>query len=138
MGGGNIKQDASYRLVSDSEKNTWNSKADASHTHNIDSITGLEAELKRVYAYPEVRTPTSSYSTLASIISLWISRGYYYGYMPAMSFPELPTQSWVYVVKWSNTFNGCVLVEIYKQFTNEYKYAWLTLSSSTFGDWYTK
>lgn len=29
MGGGNIKQDASYRLVSDNEKITWNNKLDS-------------------------------------------------------------------------------------------------------------
>lgn len=138
-GGGNIKQDASYRLVTDSEKSTWNNKAEKSHNHSISEITDLEIELKRVYAYPEVRTPNTSFPTLASLISFFINtREYYNGYMPAMSFPELPTQSWVYVVKWANTFNNCALVEIYKQFTNEYKYSWLTLSTNTFSEWITK
>lgn len=139
MGGGNIKQDSSYRLVNDIEKTTWNGKAEKDHTHKIDDITNLDTELKRMYAYPEVRIPTTSYPTLASLISYFIStRGYYNGIMPSMNFPELPTQSWVYVVKWSNTFNNCALVEIYKQFTDEYKWAWLTLSTGTFSQWYTK
>lgn len=39
-GGGNIKQDSSYRLVSDINITTWNNKANSSHTHTWDSITG--------------------------------------------------------------------------------------------------
>ena len=37
-GGGNIKQTSSYRLTNDTEKNTWNGKANASHSHTLESI----------------------------------------------------------------------------------------------------
>ncbi|HAU84387.1 MAG TPA: hypothetical protein DCW90_02430, partial [Lachnospiraceae bacterium] len=38
MGGANIKTDSSNRLVSDSEKTTWNNKAEASHTHTKNQV----------------------------------------------------------------------------------------------------
>ena len=40
MGGANIKTDASNRLVSDTEKSTWNGKANANHTHSYLPLTG--------------------------------------------------------------------------------------------------
>ena len=39
-GGANIKTDASNRLVSDTEKSTWNGKANANHTHSYLPLTG--------------------------------------------------------------------------------------------------
>ncbi|HAU84378.1 MAG TPA: hypothetical protein DCW90_02360 [Lachnospiraceae bacterium] len=45
MGGGNIKQDSSYRLVSDINITTWNNKANSNHAHNISQITNLQSTL---------------------------------------------------------------------------------------------
>lgn len=39
MGGGNIKQDSSYRLVSDINITAWNNKANSNHTHTSSQIT---------------------------------------------------------------------------------------------------
>lgn len=44
-GGGNIKQDSSYRLVSDINITTWNNKANSNHAHNISQITNLQSTL---------------------------------------------------------------------------------------------
>ena len=46
MGGGNIKQTSSYRLTNDTEKNTWNGKANASHSHTKSQITDFPSSLK--------------------------------------------------------------------------------------------
>lgn len=38
-----ITQDETHRFVTDTEKSTWNSKANSSHVHSTSDITGLEA-----------------------------------------------------------------------------------------------
>ena len=38
--------DANTRHVSDSEKTTWNSKANGTHSHSISAIDGLDARLQ--------------------------------------------------------------------------------------------
>lgn len=43
--GGSLKQDSSNRLVTDTEKSTWNSKANSSHTHIASNITNLDTYL---------------------------------------------------------------------------------------------
>lgn len=43
-----ISQDADNRFVSDTEKATWNGKADADHDHVIEDVTGLQDELDDV------------------------------------------------------------------------------------------
>ena len=46
MGGANIKTDTSNRLVSDTEKSTWNGKANSNHSHTKDQITDFPLFLK--------------------------------------------------------------------------------------------
>ena len=43
--GSGIKQDSSNRLVTDSEKTTWNNKANNSHTHNMSQISDIHTYL---------------------------------------------------------------------------------------------
>ena len=50
--GSSVKQDSTNRLVSDSEKSTWNGKANSSHTHITSQITDFgthvyDATIKR-------------------------------------------------------------------------------------------
>lgn len=72
-----ITQDASHRFVTDAEKNTWNGKANANHTHNnYLSITGGSVtDLNSIYANSNVSTCVSPLETaLASspfARSLW-------------------------------------------------------------------
>lgn len=40
-----VTQDANNRFVTDTEKSTWNAKANASHTHTIAQVTGLETRI---------------------------------------------------------------------------------------------
>ena len=40
-----VTQNSSNRFVTDTEKSTWNSKADGTHTHAISDITNLQTEL---------------------------------------------------------------------------------------------
>ena len=43
--GASLKQDASNRLVTDSEKTTWNNKANNSHTHTKSDIKDFPSSL---------------------------------------------------------------------------------------------
>lgn len=40
-----ITEDASHRFVTDTEKSTWNSKANGTHTHVISDVTNLQTKL---------------------------------------------------------------------------------------------
>lgn len=40
--GSQVSQDSSNRMVSDTEKNTWNNKANSSHSHSISNVTNLQ------------------------------------------------------------------------------------------------
>lgn len=46
MGGGNIKQDSSYRMVTDINITTWNNKANSSHSHDDRYYTENEVDTK--------------------------------------------------------------------------------------------
>ena len=59
--GSNISQDSTHRLVTDTEKSTWNGKANSSHTHSIANITNLQTSLDS--KAPKSHTHTKSQIT---------------------------------------------------------------------------
>lgn len=66
--GKNIIQDASNRLVTDSEKNTWNGKANKDHSHTISDITNLQTTLDGKAASNHTHT-ASQITTLDTYLS---------------------------------------------------------------------
>lgn len=62
-GANKLKQDTSYRLVSNLEKETWNGKAEAIHPHTISEVADLEDELnKRAFERISVKKKIESYT----------------------------------------------------------------------------
>ena len=65
--GSSLKQDSSNRLVTDSEKTTWNNKANNSHTHTKSDIKDFPSSLPAsdVYAWAKASTkPSYSWSEI--------------------------------------------------------------------------
>ena len=58
-----ITETTSRRFVSDNEKSTWNGKANASHTHSISSVSGLQNELKSLNDKIEALASVSTNAT---------------------------------------------------------------------------
>lgn len=49
--GNKINEDANHRLVTDTEKQTWNGKANANHTHTKSQISDFPESLKNPYNF---------------------------------------------------------------------------------------
>ena len=67
--GASLKQDASNRLVTDSEKTTWNNKANNSHTHTKSDIKDFPSSLPAsdVYAWAKASSkPSYSWSEITN------------------------------------------------------------------------
>ena len=78
-------------------------------------------------------TPAASGdATLAALIKRLFSKGYSYGQASIGNYPELPVQSWTYVLKWQFTFdNNKVLVEIQQLYYTTKYTRWLDTSTGT-------
>ena len=78
-------------------------------------------------------TPAASGdATLAALIKRLFSKGYLYGQASIGNYPELPVQSWTYVLKWQFTFDSNrVLVEIQQLYYATKYTRWLDTSTGT-------
>lgn len=74
-------------------------------------------------------------ATLAALIKRLSSKGYLYGQASIGNYPELPVQSWTYILKWQFTFdNNRALVEIQQMYYAAKYTRWLDIST---GAWMT-
>ena len=81
-------------------------------------------------------TPTASGdTTLAALIKRLFSKGYLYGQASIGNYPELPVQSWTYVLKWQFTFDSNIVIVGIQQIYYAAKYTrYLNVST---GAWAT-
>lgn len=98
-----------------------------------ESIDALNAKIGIFYLAESLLTPAASGdATLAALIKRLFSKGYLYGQASIGNYPELPVQSWTYVLKWQFTFdNNKVLVEIQQLYYTTKYTRWLDTSTGT-------
>lgn len=98
-----------------------------------ESIDALNAKIGIFYLAESLLTPAASGdTTLAALIKRLFSKGYLYGQASIGNYPELPVQSWTYVLKWQFTFDSNrVLVEIQQLYYTTKYTRWLDTSTGT-------